>query len=318
MCAQRRYFPRLVSLTYLPLFPELNADPAAVVPPPLLPDSHPFSSPSASICSKVDGASRVRANLTSRNSFTFDSIYSFLSLPPLEKTPPSEPAIPHKLLAPLVDQVMSDYSKANLLLRLPGRIPIPSFDPYFAKIPSGDWVRKDRSGFTPEVIDRLDSPVPNCIDVPLIVRPPSSDVYTQEFRTKLLNSVGVPASLHGEKILLVSFGGQSIPNLKLSSHTTPDSSVRSEAPSPTLEAGPETIPLTNGNGNHGNAGLLPTGWIAIVCGLRGDIDEIRKELPERFYSPDPKYDIHVPDFTATADVVLGKLVRSSPMPVLCS
>lgn len=205
---------------------------------------------------------------------------------------------------------MSDYSKANLLLRLPGRIPIPSFDPYFAKIPSGDWVEKDRSGFTKEVIDRIDSPVPNCIDVPLIVRPPSSDVYTQEFRTKLLDSVGVPKSLHGEKILLVSFGGQSIPNLKLSSHTTLDPSVRSKS----LKTGPTTIR----NGNVNDDGLLPPGWIAIVCGLRGDIDEIRQELPERFYSPDPKYDIHVPDFTATADVVLGKLVRSSPIAVLRS
>lgn len=252
---------------------------------------------------------RTRASLTSSYSFTFDSIYSFLSLPPLDTTPPSEPAIPHKLLAPLVDRVMTDYSKANLLLRLPGRIPIPSFDPFFATIPSGDWVKQDRTGFMQEVIDRLDAPLSNCIDVPLIVRPPNHDVYAKEFRTKLLSSVGVPTSLHGEKLLLVSFGGQSIPNLDLSRRTTPESVEASHQNSTILDPASTTTALTNGNGKVKEVGLLPPGWIAIVCGLRGDVDAIRSQLPERFYSPDPKYDIHVPDFTATADVVLGKLVR---------
>lgn len=57
----------------------------------------------------------------------------------------------------------------------------------------------------------------------------------------------------------------------------------------------------------GDAGLLPKGWIAIVCGLSGNNNEIRNDLPSGFYASDK--DVYVPDLTATADVVLGKLVR---------
>lgn len=204
---------------------------------------------------------------------------------------------------------MADYSKANLLLRLPGRIPIPSFDPFFHEISSGEWVKSDRSGFTQEVIDRLERPLPNCVDVPLIVRPPSSDVYSKQFRTNLLDSLKIPTSLHGKKILLVSFGGQAIPNLKPSGLITAESPAQSLPDSTTLDSTPTSEPLRNGNGKSKEVGLLPPGWIAIVCGLRGDVNDIRDQLPSKFFSPDPKDDIHVPDFVATADVLLGKLVR---------
>ena len=55
------------------------------------------------------------------------------------------------------------------------------------------------------------------------------------------------------------------------------------------------------------AGLLPPGWIAIVCGLSGEGNEIRKDLPAGFFASEK--DVYVPDLTATADVVLGKLVN---------
>ena len=49
-------------------------------------------------------------------------------------------------------------------------------------------------------------------------------------------------------------------------------------------------------------------WIAIVCGVSKDwAEEDGEELPENFYVA-PK-DVYMPDLTAVADVLLGKLVR---------
>jgi hypothetical protein len=74
----------------------------------------------------------------------------------------------------------------------------------------------------------------------------------------------------------------------------------------------EFIPDENVEAAEEACGLLPDdSWIAIVCGVTkeqwnavdGDVDE---GLPDGFYVA-PK-DVYMPDLTAVADVLLGKLV----------
>lgn len=208
-----------------------------------------------------------------------------------------------------MNQSIADYRCASLLLRLPGAIPIPAFDTDVT-LPSGTWVNPSRTSFTPEILDLLARPVNTIprkvIDVPLIVRPPSPEVYTTKFRHNLLGSMGVPSHLLDSKVLLVSFGGQSIPRPRsrppspLSAPLMRSSSKQSNGGGASLEVNSVEI---------GEAGLLPRGWIAIVCGLAGNNNEIRNDLPAGFFASEK--DVYVPDLTATADVVLGKLVSSS-------
>jgi hypothetical protein len=55
--------------------------------------------------------------------------------------------------------------------------------------------------------------------------------------------------------------------------------------------------------------LLPDeSWIAVICGASRDDQE--EHLPDSFYIA-PK-DVYMPDLTAIADVLLGKLVSLSP------
>ena len=178
--------------------------------------------------------------------FSFDSVYSYLSTPMLDVTPsphhitrhkdpnvldliPDVP-IPHDELAPLVEEIYAGYRCADLLIRLPGYIPIPSFfvDP---PLPSFRWLDVDTRRLRPEIMTASNkrallpslpftSPNLACkkitrsvIQAPLLVRPPSSNisVYTPEGRARLLLSIGVPPSLHDPettKVLIVSFGGQ--------------------------------------------------------------------------------------------------------------
>lgn len=249
--------------------------------------------------------------------FTFDSCYSYLSLPIPEGSLEEGP-IPAALLQPLVDQARADYSQASLLLRLPGTIPIPAFD-LDVPMPASTWINSSRTGFVDEIeaiLNRSGDAVPcnpppdvknprqnfrKVVDAPLIVRPPSKDVYSPSFRQDILNNLGIPLSLHSAKILLVSFGGQSIPRPK------------SRPPSPSPSSSP-TISKSNSALQSGGfldstprePGLLPEGWIAIVCGIK--VDSAASEgLPLGFYrSP---LDVYVPDMCAIADVLLGKLVR---------
>lgn len=176
--------------------------------------------------------------------FSFDSVYSYLSTPILDVAPSShhtdslptvldistDNPIPSSELAPLVEQIYSGYRCADLLVRLPGYIPIPSF---FVQpsLPSFKWVDVKSQQMWPNVIDDLTAPHKyelhpcvstaaqrkgikrSVVQAPLLVRPPSSalSVYTREGRSKLLSSIGVPISLHepGQtKVLVVSFGGQ--------------------------------------------------------------------------------------------------------------
>lgn len=185
--------------------------------------------------------------------FSFDSVYSYLSTPLIDEpnkpgfpaldgmlSPPSAKAteelepdipIPKEVLSPLVDHIHHGYRCADLLLRLPGAIPLPSFAAR-PGLPSPDWVDIEARCFKSLVVDHLMQP-PSSYELlpqlpfpdhfprkplsrearsaPLLVRPPNQDVYKTEGRSRLLESIGVPAHLHDPdttKILIVSFGGQ--------------------------------------------------------------------------------------------------------------
>lgn len=184
--------------------------------------------------------------------FTFDSVYSYMSTMILDIAPsllhpdlldtsgattlfPIDSPIPLEEVSPLVDQVHAGFRCADLLLRLPGAIPIPSFTTH-PPLPSPDWVDVSTQSFTPEVVHHLfqdpsshplhssipfplislgqtgiPSPPRSIIQSPLLVRPPNSSVYTPDGRSQFLSSIGVPESAHDPektKILIVSFGGQ--------------------------------------------------------------------------------------------------------------
>jgi len=138
-------------------------------------------------------------------------------------------------ISPLVDQVHAGFRCADLLLRLPGAIPIPSFTTH-PPLPSPDWVDISTQSFIPEVVhhllkdpsscplhpsipfplvpqDQAKIPAPprSIIQSPLLVRPPNPGVYTPEGRSQFLSSIGIPESAHEQdttRILIVSFGGQ--------------------------------------------------------------------------------------------------------------
>jgi len=169
-----------------------------------------------------------------------DTIPSLLH-PDLLDTPgahalfPADRPIPPEEVSPLVDQVHAGFRCADLLLRLPGAIPIPSFTTH-PSLPSPDWVDVFTHSFTPEVVHHLlkdpssyplypSIPFPlvsqdqaktptlprSIIQSPLLVRPPNSSIYTPEGRSEFLSSIGVPESAHDPdktRILIVSFGGQ--------------------------------------------------------------------------------------------------------------
>ncbi len=188
--------------------------------------------------------------------FTFDSIYSLLSISFLEQSPsqhlladpnnvshhhdypePDTP-IPEETLSPLVEQIFEGYRHADMLLILPGAIPIPSFS-VSPSLPATQWINPSSRLFEPAVVSHLirdphtytlhpSLPFPpNRADAPpltkpkqrsahlapLLVRPPNDDVYTPEGRSRVLSSLGISKDLHDPattKILVVSFGGQVI------------------------------------------------------------------------------------------------------------
>lgn len=161
--------------------------------------------------------------------------------------------IPHDELAPLVEEIYEGYRCADLLIRLPGYIPIPSFfvDP---PLPSFRWIDVDTRRLRPEIMTASNkrallpslpftSPsltrkkiTRSVIQAPLLVRPPSSilSVYTPEGRSRLLLSIGVPPDLHDPettKVLIVSFGGQVFkrpPSSRSSSRTPSRNSSRED------------------------------------------------------------------------------------------
>ncbi|THH29917.1 hypothetical protein EUX98_g4266 [Antrodiella citrinella] len=202
-------------------------------------------------CSAANAAGLPSILITN---FSFDSVYSYLSTSfidqdesaatqqnadmlqavPITQMDEDIPILEDEL-APLVNQIIEGYRCANLLLRLPGAIPIPSFS-ISPSLPSPQWVDPQTKAFRAEVLSHLTSspleyhhhphipfplssyPLPptplarKIILTPLVVRSPNPEVYTPGGRKELLDSLGVPAPLQdpaSTKILLISFGGQS-------------------------------------------------------------------------------------------------------------
>ncbi|KAJ3900997.1 hypothetical protein F5879DRAFT_992360 [Lentinula edodes] len=186
--------------------------------------------------------------------FTFDSVYSYLATTFIDEQHSthisgssllsSDVPVPHSFLEPLVSQIHAGYRCADLLLLLPGHIPIPSF-PNQPSLPATDWVDSQQNRFSAQVIEHLlrlretpfkctlhdhipfppvtalaqksaSASVPRkVLPMPLLVRSPSSSVerspYTPEGRARILESAKVPPEKHDPettKILVVSFGGQ--------------------------------------------------------------------------------------------------------------
>lgn len=229
------------------------------------------------------------------SNFTFDSCYSYLSAFDVEE---EEQHIEAERLNALVAITVDDYSKAELLLRLPGELPIPGFDADI-ELPSAKWLEERTGLFRTEIEQKLQRPMreelarrhKTVIDLPLIVRPLSGSAYDPQTKLALLNTLGVPAELqkYDTKILLVSFGGQVIPSPR--PPTSTDHDITDSA------AGSEIDLLHNS--------LLPPGWIAIICGLPSKYHA--HDIPDRFFSIGDSKFHYVPDLTAIADVVLGKL-----------
>ncbi|KAF9000646.1 hypothetical protein BDQ17DRAFT_1205065, partial [Cyathus striatus] len=319
--------------------------------------------------------------------FTFDSVYSYLATPIPDGPATLEAALCPDLpvssseLEPLVHQIHAGYLCADILLLLPGYIPIPSFFPH-PPLPSPRWINAETNRFHPQIaalvsklhecdISQQNTRIPRSVrKAPLLVRLPSQNpsVYTPDGRTRLLSQIGVPMLWHDPhttKILVVSFGGQVFhrPNSRThsrnaSSTITPprlkerdmnvDDDVRQNGMEDALKSIPQSQPAVssrlatpshiwipgappaskplhtpvvipaspiNGTlegyfpeqeGEDECARLLPDGsWIAIVCGVSKEQWKGEEELPEGFYVA-PK-DVYMPDLTASADVLLGKL-----------
>jgi hypothetical protein len=197
-------------------------------------------------------ANKTRIPSALITNFTFDSIYSLLSASfvdqshsqhlianPTNSIPQhSEPDIPisEEILSPLVQEIFDGYRYADLLLVLPGAIPIPSFA-VSPSLPATQWIDSISRSLKPEVIEHLvrdphaytlhpsipfpsrhagSPPIAKPISrrarlAPLLVRPPNDGVYTPDGRSRFLSSIGIPRNLHDPattKILIVSFGGQ--------------------------------------------------------------------------------------------------------------
>jgi L-arabinokinase len=161
------------------------------------------------------------------SNFTFDQVYLGL----LSK---ENDALDQKLRN-LIEIVIADYTCANLLLRLPGAIRIPSFDDAPQLVPGENQVCIINGRSQIPFIERAPIQTPESIverriiDIPL--------VYRKAVRTRqqVLHDLGIPNITH--KILLLSFGG----HLYDTSRWDPNA-------------------------------ILPNGWICIVSGMSDSIE----------------------------------------------
>ncbi|KAI8970062.1 hypothetical protein BDF20DRAFT_838459 [Mycotypha africana] len=208
------------------------------------------------------------------SNFTFDEIYYGLR---------KGDAL-DKEIESMVEQVISDYRFADLLVRLPGAIRIPSFDdavnlvprtPHSKQFPHKKGVVNGKTSLPCSSISNITKPIQpssesqqdrgflrRIIDVPLVFRE-----YRQS-RETVLDQVGIPRDIYStHKILLLSFGGQL---------------------------------LSDDSSSHIFKNCLPKGWICIVCAAPDGIT-----LPPNFYRA--AKDAYVPDLTNACDVILGKL-----------
>lgn len=157
------------------------------------------------------------------------------------------------------------------------------------------------------------------IDFPLLSRMPSSTIASDDAKRAILQRANVPVHLLDSHVLVVSFGGQVIRRPSLSRHLTkgrpserqsqylspPSSSMLLVSGAPPVVSSPAicyTSPLVNDSPHM--SGILPEGWIAVVCGIGSCLDE-NSDLPERFFVAPS--DVYMPDITAMSDVLLGKL-----------
>ncbi|KAI8391616.1 uncharacterized protein BYT42DRAFT_642052 [Radiomyces spectabilis] len=175
----------------------------------------------------------------------------------------------------MVQQIISDYRHADLLVRLPGAIRIPSFEDSASLVPHTPIISSfDQLPRKGVVNGKLQLPCTSpsnvssahhhpvmerrIVDVPLVFRK-----YHRR-REDVLDEMNIPPEIYTtHKILLLSFGGQAL-----------------------------------GDGSWANP--LPEGWICVVCGAPDNV-----QLHRRFYRA--AKDAYVPDLTNAADVVLGKL-----------
>ncbi|GAA5795989.1 hypothetical protein HPULCUR_001354 [Helicostylum pulchrum] len=213
-------------------------------------------------------ASQVGIPAVISSNFTFDEVYMGLC----------EGDDIDEDIRRMVQQVILDYRHADLLIRLPGAIRIPSFDdtiglvphtPFSNNFPDTVKLKGVANGKTQLPCTSISNVqkiynekglhfIRRIIDVPLVFR------KFQTPREQVLDQVGIPKEIYDtHKILLLSFGGQML-----------------------------------GGGRWGNP--LPPGWICIVCAAPDSI-----EMPPLFYRA--AKDAYVPDLTNACDVLLGKL-----------
>ncbi|KAG2206809.1 hypothetical protein INT47_007565 [Mucor saturninus] len=215
-------------------------------------------------------AAKVGIPAVISSNFTFDEVYMGLC----------EGDDLDEDIRQMVQQVILDYRHADLLIRLPGAIRIPSFDDASGLVPHTPFNVNFPESFRRKGVANGKTQLPctsisnvqhttsfadltppftrRIIDVPLVFR---------KYRTpreQVLESVGIPKKVYDtHKILLLSFGGQLL-----------------------------------ADGTWGNP--LPPGWICIVCAAPDTI-----AMPPLFYRA--AKDAYVPDLTNACDVLLGKL-----------
>ncbi|CAH1757618.1 8393_t:CDS:2 [Entrophospora sp. SA101] len=173
------------------------------------------------------------------SNFTFDAVYSGLC----------EGDELDLRIKKLVEQVVEDYKKSELLIRLPGYIPLPSFasTKLYPESKTDELIRSN--GYHHNVNDHTNNDGHNrrqVIDVPLVVRKSKTP------RDVVLKNLGIPEEIFKtHKVLMVSFGGQNLVGME-------------EWGSP-----------------------LPDNWIAIVCGSSFDkLPENFYNCPKDAYIPD--------------------------------
>lgn len=199
------------------------------------------------------------------SNFTFDEVYRGLC----------EGDDLDQEILDMVEKTIEDYRNADLLVRLPGAIRIPSFDNAETLVPvtpiSATFAERQKGVVNGKMqlpctslanvatSKRQVRPIERrIVDVPLVFRKHHRE------REEVLNELGIPKEIYdSHKILLLSFGGQAL-------------------------------------GKGGWVDPLPPGWICIVCCAPEGVT-----LPRNFYRA--SRDAYVPDLTNAADVVLGKL-----------
>ena len=231
-----------------------------------------------------------------------DAMLSPTSVKVKDELEPDAP-IPEAELAPLVAQILAGYRCADLLLRLPGTIPLPSFAIHPA-LPSPAWIDDDAHAFMPFVTAHLTQPsssyklhpqipfppqhppkpLPREVrDAPLLVRPTSADIYTPEGRSRLLTAIGVPPHLHDPaqtKILVVSFGGQIFHKPASRSHSR----------TPSKPSTPTAVPPVFGQSPNGTVIQSPPAHSSLSSGPNGvaNPDEHAQALADALREASPR------------------------------